>query len=684
LTIDNDLILSFTGEVSPNKRVELWNKGRVIVSTPQVIENDILAGRIDLSDVILIIFDEAHRAVGNYSYVFVASNYRKHKKDGSVLGITASPGSEIEKILEVCRNLGITNIEIRTKNDPDVKPYVQEMDIVWRKIELPIEFVRIIKLLRESLAERLKALKEGGVIESASVSAISRKKLLEAQSRIQSALKEGRVSRVLFTLASVQNEALKIYHAIELLQTQGTTALKMYFERLRAESKTKGGSKASKRIMEDPLVIEAMAYLRDIDIEHPKIKEVANIVEEQFEKHPDSRVIVFTNYRDTSIKVEEELKNCKGVKPVRFIGQAARGGDRGMSQKRQAEILEKFREGEFNTLIATSVAEEGIDIPSTDMVVFYEPIPSEIRTIQRRGRTGRRRAGKVVILIAKGTPDEGYYWSSLKKEKRMRRELERLRRELKRKLVGEEITVSPSQKKLTDFSKDEENRKESKDCKEEQDELTIITDVRECRSPVVKIISESGIKIIPKQLDIGDYVISDRICIERKSVDDFLESMISGRLFRQLSNLRNAYQRPILIIEGEGLFTRRNISHSSIYGCIVSIIVDYETPVVFTRDSKETAELLSIMARREQKEVRRDIALRGERKSMTLKERQQFIIEGLPNISATLAKRLLNHFKTIKNIANADENELFQVPGIGKVTAQEIINVFNTIYDENA
>jgi Fanconi anemia group M protein len=102
------------------------------------------------------------------------------------------------------------------------------------------------------------------------------------------------------------------------------------------------------------------------------------------------------------------------------------------------EIIEKFSKGEFNVLVATSVAEEGLDIPSTDLVVFYEPVPSEIRTIQRRGRTGRRRPGRVVVLVTKDTRDEIYYYSARRKEKRMHQELERLRRELKQKIfVGE-------------------------------------------------------------------------------------------------------------------------------------------------------------------------------------------------------------------------------------------------------
>ena len=136
-------------------------------------------------------------------------------------------------------------------------------------------------------------------------------------------------------------------------------------------------------------------------------------------ENPDSRVIVFTNYRDTAEIVANALSGVPGIVPIRFVGQGSRHKDKGLTQKQQGEILDKFRAGEYNVLVATSVAEEGLDIPSTDLVLFYEPIPSEIRSIQRKGRTGRQHKGRVIVLVTKGTRDEAYYWSSKNKEKKM-------------------------------------------------------------------------------------------------------------------------------------------------------------------------------------------------------------------------------------------------------------------------
>jgi len=126
MDLDEDKIVLFTGSVTPKKREEFWKNAIVIISTPQCVENDIINGRIDLENVSLMIADEAHNAVKDYSYTWVAKQYHKKSK----IGLTASPGSDMERIQEVCKNLYIEEIEIRTDKDPDVKPYVHEIDIM--------------------------------------------------------------------------------------------------------------------------------------------------------------------------------------------------------------------------------------------------------------------------------------------------------------------------------------------------------------------------------------------------------------------------------------------------------------------------------------------------------------------------------------------------------------------------
>ena len=685
LTIDGNDISVFTGEVKPKDRVSLWNEKRVIVSTPQVIENDVLSQRISLKNVSLIIYDESHHATGKYAYVYIHERYLHDSNKPHSIGMTASPGNDREKILEVCKNLSLNHVEIRNKFDEDVAPYVHELNISWRKVIPPQEFSYAVQLLRKVLSPRLQILRNVGAIESASVSTITKTKLLNAQKMIQAEIKQ-RINppKTLFTAAATQSEAMKLYYIMELLQTQGVKATQQFIQRLSKESKQKNATRSARNLMKDNQFLDAAAYINSLRIEHPKLKEVAQITSKQLEKNPDSRIIVFTQYRDTSKMVFEYLNSLSDVRPARFIGQAGKQDDKGLTQKEQEQIVSDFRTGNYNVLIATSVAEEGLDIPSTDLVVFYEPIPSEIRNIQRRGRTARKMAGKLIILMTKGTIDEGYYWASKRREKNMRSDLSLLRSQLQQSLAEsdtlysaleqkkgvKEETQKGNQKKLDEYQHQQNNKK-----------ITVVVDHREYRSTVARRLSNQSINLVSKQLDVGDYVVSSRIGVERKFVDDFLNSLLSGHLFAQLQRLRDAYARPVLILEGKGLFTKRNINHRAIYGSLISIVVDFGIPVLSTEDANETADLLFVMAKREQRQEKKSVALRGSKPSFSIAERQRFIVEGLPNISSVMAKRLLSHFGSIHAIINASEKELQEVNGIGKQTAKSMYEIINEEYN---
>lgn len=675
----NTSITLFTGEVSPKKRLKLWDEHQVIVSTPQVIQNDLISGKIDLKPVSLIVFDEAHRAVGNYAYVFVSERFKE--QNGLALGITASPGNKTETILEVCKNLNITGVEIRSEFDYDVKPYIHDIKIEWVRVDVPYDVREITKLLREVLEEKLKELKKFGLVQK--TQKVSTKEILEIQKRIQGRIKaSSSPAQSLFYAATLQASAIKVNHALELAETQGINALTSYFERLENEATSKHASKAAKSLIRDARIKRAMSLSKLSEMEHPKVKKVVEIVKEQLRRKRDSHIIVFTHYRDTSELIMNELNTHDDIKAVRFVGQASRNDDKGLSQKEQVELIQMFRSGDINVLVATSVAEEGLDIPSTDLVVFYEPVPSEIRTIQRRGRTGRRRPGRVVILITKNTRDEAYYWSSRHKEKRMRYELQLLRKELSKKI---EVGKPEAVKEEKDEAKQKESQSEVKkrgqlkllDFKDEG--RSIIVDTREFNSEVVKELSRKGIAVAPEQLDIADYIISDRVGVERKEVKDFLQSLIDGRLFQQVRSLKQNFIRPVLIIEGNELFTVRNIKESAIFGALASIVADYGLPIIFTRDAKESAEFLNSIIGREFGE-KRYAKVRGEKATMPLRETQQFIIEGLPNISSVLAQRLLSHFGSVKEIIDADVDALMEVKGIGRKTAEEIVRVCRSRY----
>lgn len=424
--IEGKRIGMMTGEVDPLERELTFMENDIVISTPQVVSNDLRNGRMDLKEVQLIIFDEAHRAVGNYAYVEVAKAYQEH--DGLVLGMTASPGSDKARIQEVCANLNIKDIEVRTERDPDVARYVQSIDMDWVEVELPPEMKALSRSIQGLYERYIKELVDLQVVDKDR--ATNKKYLLEMAETWQARLRAGERSRTLYKALSVQAKAVKVEHAIDLVETQGMSALRAYLDRLREEAASDAGSKASREIVSSEHFQRLYEEAKAVKAEHPKLSRVMGVVARQLTEHPDSRILVFTHYRDTCDLVASKLGKVEGARVAKLVGQSDRKGERGLRQREQVGVLQRFRDGEFNVLVATSVGEEGLDVASTDLVVFYEPVPSEIRSIQRRGRTGRSRAGNVVIMITKGTRDEAYYYSSLNKEKAMRRRLRTMKEEL--------------------------------------------------------------------------------------------------------------------------------------------------------------------------------------------------------------------------------------------------------------
>jgi ERCC4-related helicase len=407
-----------TGTVDPGEREALWLRSRAIFATPQTVYNDVRHGRVSLKDVSLAVFDEAHRSVKDYTYTKLAQAYREHADNPLILGLTASPGGSKEKVGEIKKSLFIERVEARTEESEDVKGYVERTAVQAMKVKVPEEYYETILRLRELFNERVKKLLQGGFIRDGRV---SKKGLLEARAtisaRLASAQKSGGQKGYIYGAIMNQAQAVTILHALEVAETQGAPTLVRYLQRLR-ERPDKG--KAISSLLRDPrwLELEEQAARLE-DVEHTKIGVTVSTVREQFAGKPDSKVIVFTQYRDTIEDIVRALEKA-GVQAQRFVGQSDRSGSMGMDQETQTRMLDRFRKGDFGVLVSSSIGEEGLHVPDVDLVIFYEAVPSEIRYIQRRGRTGRTREGKVLILLAEGTVDESYYYSSLFKESRMR------------------------------------------------------------------------------------------------------------------------------------------------------------------------------------------------------------------------------------------------------------------------
>jgi Fanconi anemia group M protein len=431
LKLKDDDAVTLTGKTPAEYRKQVWDgKARIIFATPQVVKNDLAENtQFTLKDFSLLVFDECHRARKEYAYTDVARKYVEQSAWPMILGMTASPGADKKKIEEICQALFIEQMEYRSEEDSDVAPYVNPVEVEWRHVDLPEQYRELSGLIRSMLNSRLSWLNRIGIIHG-KPEYVGRRDLLEAgeelRYRLEETIEEERGP--IYSAIVTQSASLTLFHSLELLETQGIPTLLSFLGKVEQESEDK---KSYKTIISDPQYTELKRLLeQNLKLEHPKVPLLGLIVENQINQHPNSKILIFTQYRDTASHLVEQLKENGRLRIERFVGQASKRDDPGLSQDEQAEILRNFRDGDTNALVATCIAEEGLDIPSVDLVVFYEPIPSEIRYIQRKGRTGRKTAGKAIILAANKTFDIAYLYASKRRVERMRKITSSLNREL--------------------------------------------------------------------------------------------------------------------------------------------------------------------------------------------------------------------------------------------------------------
>jgi len=668
LKLEEDDLALWTGEVPPEKRG--LGSARIVFATPQVLQNDIVSGKLSLKEFGLLVVDEAHRTVGNYAYVFLVERYASQAENPLVLGLTASPGSEESRIQEVAKNIRASFIEARSDKSDDVKPYVQFVQYEFLPAQLPEPLRDARELLEDYLKERADNISKTGLarlkrpITYRNISTL----LSDVRGSIAAggAAKDAGTFQVLKELASARRVVL----ALERLDTEGVDSFLSFMDGQIRQSTRIGAPISLKRLFVDKKIKDAIELCRLVKrtgMPNPKLEMLMKAVVSSLSGGA-RRVVVFASYRDSAKMILDALKGMPSVNPVRLVGQADRSGDQGMSQREQAEILSSFREGEHNVLVATQVGEEGLDISSSDVVVFYDNTPSAIRYIQRVGRTGRSAPGKAFIIYFEGTRDEAYLWIAKRREKRMKSLVSRLSRTLDPPDKG----PNERQGLLRAFLADRNESDEKK--------VVIMADARESGSAVLAELSKLGadIKLLP--LDVGDYVLSERVCIERKTTRDFAISIMDGRLFEQASALKN-YERPVLLLEGEELYCT-NVLPKAIAGALASLVVDFDLCVLWAKSAPETANLLFALARKEQLDNKSMPRVRGEKKPMPISEQQLYLVAGLPAVEKTTAKKLLEHFRTPQNVFNANEEELHEVKGIGEVKAQRIREVLTRLFLE--
>ncbi|EMA67359.1 DEAD/DEAH box helicase [Halorubrum kocurii] len=736
LSIPDDEIVVFTGEVKPDDRAALWDDARIVIATPQVVENDLVGNRISLRDVTHCTFDECHRATGDYAYVYIAERYHADAADPLVTGMSASPGGDTEEIETVCENLGLVNVEVMTEEDADVDEYTHDTDVQWEQVTLPDEVLAIRDALNEVITDRLEKLKQLGVTNTTNPD-LSQKDLNKMRGQLKQMMDNDQSEG--YKGMSTHAEVMKLRRATELVETQSVESVRRYFERQREAARSSGASKASQRMVADPKVREAMRKAESFDGLHPKFSKARILLAETLGINGGERAILFTESRDTAEALVEFLSASFDVR--KFVGQGDKEGSDGMSQKQQQETLDEFKAGEFEVLVSTSVAEEGLDVPEVDLVCFYEPVPTAIRSIQRKGRTGRQAEGKVVVLMAEDTRDEAFFWISRRREKKMASQLSELKEATDdiEETVGEDgqagldafasgsgdeggaqtsvSTTGPTAAEdpdagspdadagddagdagLTDFAAEaREGDAEEPDeaAASEGDDgvvatagvdegVEVVVDQRELDSAIAKDLStRDGLVTRLETLAVGDYVLSDRVAVERKSAADFVDSMLDSdrSMFEQVGELSRAYARPVMVVEGTNLYGQRDIDPNAIRGALASLAVDFDVSVLRTEDEGDTTELLATIAKREQETRDREVSVHGEKTTKTRAEQQEYVVSSIADIGPVTARTLLEHFGTVEAVMTAPEDDLLEVDGVGPVTAERIREVVGSEYE---
>jgi len=410
-----------TGETTPAIRAEEWQNRRLFFMTPQTVINDLKTGISDPKKMVLVVVDEAHKATGAYAYTEVIKFYRRFNKSFRVLALTATPGGTVEGVQAVIDALGIARVELRTEISLDIRPYTHEKRTETHIFDISEEQDLIMNYFAKALQPVLDKLAAQNAYWSRDPLQLTAFGLTEARKRwaVSDAARKATqpmkwMVHSLFTVLS------SLAHNIGLLKYHGITPFYSgvrEFQKNVESAKTK--SKYGIQIAQNEDFVKMMTTLRGWTnnpdfIGHPKLEYLREVVLNHFLDAGDghqgadvppsaTRVMIFASYRDSTEDICRVLKRSEPmIRPHGFVGQAASKGQEGMDQKKQNAVIQDFKAGKYNTLIATSIGEEGLDIGTVDLIVCYDTSASPIRMLQRMGRTGRKRIGKVVILLVRG------------------------------------------------------------------------------------------------------------------------------------------------------------------------------------------------------------------------------------------------------------------------------------------
>lgn len=447
--------MEMTGTVPAGQRAQGWRERRVFFLTPQVMMNDLLRNALRPHDVKCLVIDEAHKALGSYSYCQVVQEIIKYNNQFRVLALSATPGTDIKAVRNVLANLMISHVELRTEESLDIQEFTQKRTIEKVVVPLGEEIGELKNKFLVVIRTYLDRLERFHAIPRLNPESLGKYRVLLLKESFQQNPPNGLTSRECGQLLGHFSLLISLYHAFELLLGHGMQPFFYFLKgivdgeksqpRVRYElmhnsefedlythlERRLGVSDASANDTLHPTAAAAASLLYENTLPqnekqgeqvvgHPKLAKLEEIILEHFRSFASNeggtRVMVFSQYRDSVKEITTRLNRHQPlVKAMNFVGQRA-GTTKGFSQKEQLLVVRKFREGGYNVLVSTCVGEEGLDIGEIDLIVCFDAPKSPIRLVQRMGRTGRKRAGRIIVLLTEGKEEQAYKESNYKKQ----------------------------------------------------------------------------------------------------------------------------------------------------------------------------------------------------------------------------------------------------------------------------
>ncbi|KAF2001194.1 P-loop containing nucleoside triphosphate hydrolase protein [Amniculicola lignicola CBS 123094] len=411
-----------TGNVAPGIRAEEWAKKRVFFMTPQTLINDLKTGIADPKKIVLLVVDEAHRATGGYAYVEVVSFLKRFNQSFRVLALTATPGADVEAVQKVIDGLKISRIEIRTENSLDIRNYVHSRKVEKHVFDNSDEMEMCMELYKQALQKTVNKVASLNAFWSKDPLDLTAYGCVQASRSWQGGAGQGAPPWQKFMVMNIFQILGSLAFAMDLLKYHGIGPFYMKLKEFR-DNGEKSKSTNKKEICEhesfQKLMIRLQTWVHNDDfIGHPKLEYLQEVILEHFvnagegrnsDAAPPSqtRIMVFAHFRDSAEDIVRVLKRHQPmIRPRVFVGQSQAKNSEGMGQKEQQTVIDDFKMGKYNTLVATSIGEEGLDIGEVDLIICYDSKASPIRMLQRMGRTGRKRQGKIVLLQMKGKEEK--------------------------------------------------------------------------------------------------------------------------------------------------------------------------------------------------------------------------------------------------------------------------------------